>query len=159
MPGMPEPRVRHSREHVVERTIREFDELDALIGRLGPEDWDRRVPRPETRDPWTVKDAIVHVLFWKAHAARVCRRQPPPDDERGLEVNQLNHLIYQRWRGRPVADVVAWHRQVQEEALAALAAAPDSWFDARERSATWPEDLDGHSASHRRKDVEAVLQT
>lgn len=155
---MPEPRVRHRREDVVERTIREFERLDALIAGLGPDDWERRVPRPESRDPWTVKDAIVHVVYWKAHAARVCRREPPPDDERGLEVNELNHLVYRRWRDRSPQEVVAWHRQVQEEVLAALAAAPDRWFDGRERASSWPIDLDAHSAQHRARDVEAALR-
>jgi len=150
-------RVRHRRDDVVARTIREFEQLDALVARLRPEDWERRVPRPKTRDPWTVKDSVAHVLFWKANAARVLRREPPPPEERGLEYPQLNRIMYQRWRDRPVADVVAWHRQVHEEVLAALAAAPDDWFSGRERSPQWPADLDGHSAAHRLKDLEPAL--
>src|SRR5262245_48670699 len=127
-------RVRHRREDVVARTIAEFERLDELVARLRPEDWERRVPRSETRDPWTVKDALAHIVHWKAHAARVCRREPPPEEERGLEYPQLNRIVYARWRDRPAGDVVAWHRQVQEETMAALAAAPDDWFSGRMRS-------------------------
>jgi len=150
-------RVRHRRADVVARVVGEFERLDEVVARLRPEDWERRVPRSETRDPWTVKDAIAHIVYWKAHAARVARREPPPADERGLEYTEQNRVVYERWRDRPAADVLAWHRQVHEEVLAALAAAPDEWFGGRERSAEWPSDLDGHSAAHRVRDLEAAL--
>jgi hypothetical protein len=65
--------MRHTRAEVIARTISEFDELDRLLARLQPADWDRLVPRPETRDPWTVKDALVHIVYWKKHTARVMR--------------------------------------------------------------------------------------
>lgn len=51
--------MRHTRGEVTERTVREFSALDELVARLRPGDWQRLVPRPETRDPWTVKDALV----------------------------------------------------------------------------------------------------
>ena len=82
------------------------------------------------------------------------RRQRRPPEERGLEANALNHLVYERWRDRPAADVVAWHRAVQEDALRALQEAPEAWFAGRERSPYWPFDLDGHSAEHRLRDIE-----
>ena len=50
--------MRHTRQDVVERTEREYERLDRLISSLAPGEWAKRVPRPETRDPWTVKDAI-----------------------------------------------------------------------------------------------------
>src|SRR5262245_56719570 len=67
--------MRHTRGDVVRRTVEEYEQLDELIGRLRPEDWDHRVPRPEGRDPWTVKDALVHIVWWKEHTTRVIRRQ------------------------------------------------------------------------------------
>ena len=45
--------VRHTRADVLERTRREFEALHRLVARLRPEDWERRVPRPETRDDET----------------------------------------------------------------------------------------------------------
>ena len=65
--------MRHTRAGVVERTQREFEALDALVAGLQPADWARLVPRPETRDPWTLKDALVHIVYWKAHSARAFR--------------------------------------------------------------------------------------
>jgi hypothetical protein len=149
--------VRHTKAEVTARTQREFAELDGLVARLGPSDWERLVPRPETRDPWTVKDALVHIVYWKAHTARVIRGEKRLPEMRGLDVPAINHLIWERWRGRSPDDVIVWHRQVHAEALETLVAKPDAWFGRREHSASWPADLDGHSVVHRLKDIEQAL--
>jgi hypothetical protein len=151
--------VRHTREEVRRRTAREFERLDGLIGRLRPEDWERRVPRPEGRDPWTVRDALVHIVWWKEHTTRVIRRQRRPPEFRGLEVPEINRLVYAQWRDRPTAEVLAWHRRVHDDALRALAETPAEWFGRRERSPGWPDDFDGHSATHRTRDIEAAIST
>jgi Mycothiol maleylpyruvate isomerase N-terminal domain len=149
--------VRHTRDEVRRRTAEEFARLDRLIARLAPGDWDRPVPRPESRDPWTVKDALVHIVWWKEHTTRVVRRQRRPPEFRGLDVPEVNRLVYERWRTRPPAEVVEWHHRVHEDAMRALDEAPASWFGQRERSPAWPGDFDGHSAAHRVRDVEAAL--
>src|SRR2546427_9841897 len=105
--------MRHTRKDVTERTQREFRLLDRLVKRLKPADWRRRVPRPETKDPWTVQEALAHIIYWKQHSAHVFRGEKRPSEMRGLEVNQINALIYRRWRNRRPADVVAWHRRDQ----------------------------------------------
>ena len=76
--------MRHNREEVIERTIREFELLDQLVANLADEDWDRPLPQPEEKEPWTVKDALAHITQWKADAARSARRQRRPPEERGL---------------------------------------------------------------------------
>ena len=144
--------MRHTREEIIQRTIKEFELLDHLITNLKLEDWDRLVPRPETKDPWTAKDA-----HWKADVIRSIKRQPIPVEERGLNITDGNHLIFQRWHNRPPQDVLAWHRQVQQEVLAALRDAPEVWFTGKERKAEWPNDLDGHSVYHRVRDIERAL--
>ena len=149
--------MRHTRRAVVARTRGEFAKLDRLVARLRPGDWKRRVPRPPTRDPWTVKDALAHIVYWKEHTARVIRGERRPPEMRGLEVNQINRLIYQRWRRRRPREVVAWHRRVHADVLRTLASKPAPWFGRRERSPLWPGDLDGHSAAHRMRDIEAAL--
>ena len=68
--------MRHTREEVIARTIREFEELDRLVANLTDEQWALPVPRPETKDPWTVKDSLAHITHWKADIARKARRQP-----------------------------------------------------------------------------------
>jgi hypothetical protein len=143
----------HRREDIIERIRREFELLDAQIAKLGEADWQKPVPRPETKDPWTVKDALVHITYWKANTARSIRKQRRPAEERGLELNDLNHLIYTRWRDRSPQEALQWHRQVQEDVLSALREAPEEYFSGKEHSHQWPFDLDGHSAEHRRKDI------
>jgi mycothiol maleylpyruvate isomerase-like protein len=149
--------MKHTRKEVTERTLREDRLLDRLVTRLKPADWRRRVPRPETKDPWTVKDALAHILYWKGHSARVFRGAKRPPDMQGLEVNQINAVIYHRWRSRRPADVVAWHRRVQAEVIQTLKARPDDWFGGKDRGRNWPGDFDGHSAWHRVRDIEAAL--
>lgn len=149
--------MRHRKKDVIARTRREFAVLDRLVRRLRPADWTRRVPRPPTRDPWTVKDALAHIVYWKEHSARVFRGERRHPEMRGLDVNAINRLIYRRWRRRPARELVAWHREVQKDVLRTLAANPPQWFRHRERSAQWPLDFDGHSAGHRTSDIEAAL--
>jgi Mycothiol maleylpyruvate isomerase N-terminal domain len=149
----------HNREEVIERTIREFEHLDHLVANLKNEEWNRLVQRPESKDPWTVKDALAHITHWKANVARSIRKQRRPPEERGLQIDDYNRLIYLRWRDRSPQEVLAWHRQVQEDLLATLRAAPDKWFSGKERNQQWPFDLDGHSAYHRSKDIERALTT
>ena len=97
--------MRHTRKEVVARTRREFAALDRLVTRLRPGDWARKVPRPPTRDPWTVKDALAHIVYWKEHTGRVIRGEKRLPEMRGLSVDQINRLIYGRWRDRPPSDV------------------------------------------------------
>src|SRR5512139_2513607 len=137
--------MRHNRAEVIERTIREFELLDHLVASLSDEDWGRLLPRPETKEPWTVKDGLAHITHWKANVVRHIRRQRKPAEERGLQFHEANHLIYTRWRDRTPQEVLAWHRQVQEDVLSALQEAPEEWFTGKERNPQWPFDLDGHS--------------
>jgi len=148
----------HTREEVIERTIREFEALEQVVARLSEEEWNRPVPRPETKDAWTVKDALAHMTHWKADVARRARRDPQPEEERGLNITDGNELVYKRWKDRPAQEVLEWHRQVQEETLAALGAAPEGWFS-REHSEDWPYDLDGHLRWHRVRDIERGVQS
>jgi uncharacterized damage-inducible protein DinB len=151
--------MRHTRDEVIERTRREFALLDALVAGLSAEDWVRPLTRPETRDAWTIKDALAHITHWKADAARSARRQRRPAEERALGTTDANRLVYLRWRERSSEETVSWHRQVQADVLAALRDAPEAWFSGRERRASWPFDLDGHSAEHRVRDIERALAT
>ncbi len=151
--------MRHTRESVIERAVSEFERLDAFVSHLSEDDWRTTLGRPEDRDPWTVKDALAHITYWKWDTARKARRQRLPPDMRGKPYSAVNHLVYQEWRYRSPAEVFAWHRSVQEDVLAAMREAPDAWFDGRERKDYWPFDLDGHSENHRVNDIERALNT
>ena len=92
--------MRHTREEVIKRTIQEFERLDRLVNNLTDEDWNRLLTRPETKDPWTVKDALAHITHWKADIVR--KNQGTTHNGGGERVNWTdgNHLIYERWRDR-----------------------------------------------------------
>ena len=94
--------MRHGRDEVIARTIREFERLDHLVANLSSKDWQRLVPRPETKEPWTVKDALAHITHWKLSVIRSIRRQRRPPEERGLGITDGNHLIYLRWHVDPL---------------------------------------------------------
>jgi len=150
--------MRHGRQEVIKRTIEEFELLDHLVKDLTGEEWDRLIARPETKDPWTVKDTLAHITHWKADVVRMIKKQPVPVEEKGLNITDGNHLVYSRWRDRSPEDVLAWYRQVQAEVMAALKEAPDEWFSGKEHKPEWPSDLDGHSSYHRVKDIEQALK-
>lgn len=150
--------MRHTREEVIKRTIREFEQLDRLVNNLPDQDWKKLLTRSETKDPWTVKDALAHITHWKADTVRKIKKQPIPVEKKGLNETDGNRLIYRRWQDRSPQEVLARHRQVQEEVLAALQDAPEAWFRGKERGADWPFDLDGHSSTHRIKDIEKALK-
>ncbi len=149
--------MRHTRQEVIDRTIQEFDLLDQLVANLSEADWQRPVPRPETKDPWTVKDAMAHITHWKADVIRTIHGGRIPPEERGLNITDGNRLVYQRWRDRSPQEVLAYHRQVQADVLSALGAASDDWFTGKDRRPDWPFDLAGHVAYHRVKDIEGAL--
>ncbi len=149
--------MRHTREEVIARTTQEFELLDQLVANLSDTGWQRPVPRPETKDPWTVKDALAHITHWKADMIRSIHGGRRPSEERGLNITAGNRLIYERWRDRSPQEVLAWHRQVHAELLAALRSAPDDWFTCKDRGPEWPFDLAGHVAYHRVKDIEQAL--
>ncbi len=149
--------MRHTRDEVIARALREFELLDALTADLSEADWQRLVPRPETKDAWTMKDALAHILHWQADTARKIRGERVPAEERGLNYYDGNRLVYLRWHDKPPAEVLAWQRRVREEVLAVLRAAPDAYFEGRERDPQWPFDLDGHAAYHRTRDIAAAL--
>ena len=146
----------HTRNEVVKRAIREFRLLDRRVTGLTAAEWMKAVPRPKTKEPWTVKDALAHITYWKAGVAREARgkRRLP---EQSLKPTELNYLVYKRYHKRPAREVLEWHRRVQEDLLRALREAPDEWFIRPRRRDNWPFDLDGHSAEHRVNDIQWAL--
>ncbi len=149
--------MRHTRDEVIERVQKEYRSLDRLVAKLSEEQWDLPLGRLEGKDPWTVKDALAHITHWKADVIRTVHGGRRPQEERGLNITEGNHLVYARWHDRSPQEVLAWHRQVQKDVLAALRQAPEEWFSRKDRNPDWPGDLVGHSTYHRVKDIEQAL--
>jgi hypothetical protein len=146
----------HTREEVLKRAIREFRLLDRLVAGLTAEEWKKAVPRPGNKEPWTVKDSLAHITYWKACVTLDARAKPQPP-EQSLKPTVGNHLVYIRYHKRSAREVLEWHRRVQEDLLKALQEAPDEWFSKPRRRDNWPFDLDGHSAEHRVNDIKQAL--
>jgi hypothetical protein len=145
----------HSRLELTERTIAEFMVLDQLVEAIPEGGWALPLLWVEPRDPWTVKDAFAHVTYWKADVARFVRGQRRTPEVRG--VHDSNHYVFKTYRLVPSVELIAWHRDVHSDTLAALREAPDSWFD-KERASHWPSDLDRHIAAHRKRDIQRALR-
>lgn len=105
-----------------------------------------------------MKDSLAHIIHWKEHTGRVLRGERRPPELRGLEVNPINRIIYQRWRNRRPSDVLAWHRRVQQEIMRTLRQTPEDFFSRKERGKDWPGDFTSHSAWHRMRDIEAAVK-
>jgi uncharacterized damage-inducible protein DinB len=134
----------------------EYRALDRAVRRLTPAALRRPAFARARREAWTVKDALAHIVAWKLFTVLSFRREPRPQELRGLEVPEANAKLYREWRRRSSRDVIAAHRAVHREALAALRALPGELFQ-RPRSPQWPFDLIGHSAEHRRRHIEPQL--
>ncbi len=150
--------VRHTRASVLRRAEREYRDLDRAVRALSRGRLDRTVPgfgarARIRRERWTYRDALAHILAWKSWQIDALRRVPQDPELRGLTISAKNRLIYDRWHPRPARDVVAWHRQLHREIVRVLKALPDDTFKKR-WSASWPNDLIGHSAEHRRRHLE-----
>jgi hypothetical protein len=146
----------HSREDVIERAVEEFEPLDRILGGLSDALWQQPLRRAAGEDPWTVKDAVAHITYWKADVGRFARGERRQPDVRRQPADVHNHVIYERWRDRSAQDVLAWHRQVHDDVMAALSEAPEAWFSGSDRRPEWPYDLQGHSALHR-MEIERAL--
>ena len=146
----------HTREAVLKRVVDEYNALDAAIAKLGKDDWALLLGKREGKDPWTVKDSLGHITYWKAKSVRSLRGERRKRGEAALptSITESNHLIYEELKGRTVDEVLAWHRDVQVDLVAAIEKAPDALFSKRERSPVWPFDAAGHSTEHRVKDLE-----
>ena len=145
----------HTREELIERTTAEFVIIDALVGRIPPAGWELPLIWVAPRDPWTVKDAFAHAIYWKADTARFVRGERRPAAVRG--VHAANHRVFETYHQTPAAELIAWHRGVHADMLAALREAPDAWFQ-KERAPHWPQDIDRHIAAHRKRDIERALK-
>ena len=109
------------------------------------------------RNQGPIKEVVGRTKREFARLVRVVSRPRLPE-MRGLNIEAISRLIYERWRRRRPSELVSWHRRVHADVLETLAKTPSEFFGRRERSREWPLDFDGHSAAHRMKDIEAALK-
>ncbi len=147
----------HTRAEVIARANDGYAATERLIAGLSPRDWRRPLLfAADARDRWTVKDAIAHLTYWRSDVARIARAERRSPQERRAIGSDPSHFVFLRFRDLTPEELVAYHRDVQRELIAALRAAPDSWFTSKKASSWWPPNVDHHPAQHVR-DVERAL--
>jgi hypothetical protein len=149
----PRKLIRHTRTSLRKRADDEYRALDAIVRRLKPADFDRPAMREGAPVRWTVKEVIAHITAWKLRDVRRLSHDTGPvqphEAPYGGDVHSVNGRIHARARRTPAKSIVAEHRAAHRAALTAIANAPAEDF-ARPHGPTWPYDLVGHVASHRR---------
>lgn len=80
---------------------------DALLAQVGQAHWEE----PGVEGHWSLKDIIAHITYFENWTADVTgaleRGEPlPTSPYQGLDVDQENALIYQRYHARPLAEIV-----------------------------------------------------
>lgn len=151
--------VMHNKRETMARVEKEYRALDRVVRRLGTRGLGADVPgfgarARIKRERWTRKDALAHIVEWRRNQLRALRKEPSDPEFKGLKIDQANRKLYRRWHSKPARAVVAYHRQVHRETMAAMRALPPAYF-AKRFSPLWPNDLIGHSAEHRRRHLES----
>jgi hypothetical protein len=153
----------HNKRETMARVQKEYRALDRVVRRLGTRGLNEDVPGFGSRarirrERWTRKDALAHIVEWRRQALRALRRETSDPELKGLPIDRKNRRLYERWHARPAREVVAYHRKIHAEVMAAFRRLPEHYFRKR-RSRIWPNDLVGHSAEHRRRHLEASDRT
>jgi hypothetical protein len=151
--------VMHNKRETMARVQSEYRALDRVVRRLGTRGLNESVPgfgarARIRRERWTRKDALAHIVEWRRQALRALRAEASDPELKGLPIDRKNRQLYERWHSRPAREVVAYHRRIHRETMAAMRHLPAQYFRKR-RSSIWPNDLVGHSAAHRRRHLEA----
>ncbi len=113
--------------------LRNLDEenrqWEALLGAIG----EARMDEPGVAGHWSVKDIVAHITSWRRRTVMrlqaAARGEPEPaaywpanlkaDDDINAWFYEMNHL-------RPVSDVLADSRQINQQLRAAIEALPES---------------------------------
>lgn len=150
--------VMHNKRETMARVEKEYRALDRVVRGLGARGLEADVPgfgarARIRRERWTRKDALAHIVEWRRNALRALRKETSDPDLKGLKIDRQNRRLYERWHSEPARAVVAYHRKIHRETMAAMRALPPAYF-AKRFSPLWPNDLIGHSRDHRERHLE-----
>ena len=90
--------IRHTRQGVMRRVEAEYHALDQAVRTLSRGGLDRPVPgfgkgARGSREHWTYKDALAHILFWKQWQMETIAGRPHEVRPSGRTVHQENRWI------------------------------------------------------------------
>jgi hypothetical protein len=103
-------------------------DFEQLLARLS----EAELTTPDPTTGWAIKDHVAHLAAWEAGIAALLQRRPRWEaiglDEatvRANDMDQVNDLIYQRHKDRPLREVLAAFQEAHQELLKALAELTD----------------------------------
>src|SRR2546423_7349829 len=104
------------------RVEAEYDALDRAVRTLSRGGLDRPVPgfgkgARGSREHWTYKDALAHILFWKQWQMETIAGRPHEVRPTGRTVHQENRWIYKQWHQRRARDLGPGHRRLHPGGL------------------------------------------
>lgn len=114
------------KQQVLEKLERTWNDFQQSFAGL-PDDL---LSQPGVNGDWTVKDLIAHVAWWEAeslkHLPGVAQGKRPPryaDKYGGLDA--FNHLMWEQWRGRSLAEVLQYAQATHQRLVEYIQAAPE----------------------------------
>ena len=100
-------------------------ELEATLADLSED----QLTTPNATTGWAIKDHLAHIAAWEAGIVALLRHQSrwqavglDLEAIEGMETDDVNDLVYQRNRDRPLADVLSDFRGTRAAMLDTLAA-------------------------------------
>ena len=96
-----------------------YDQLEALLATLTAE----QMTIPGVNGSWSVKDNLAHLAAWQSYQAARMQGvldgvEPPPLAPGLEEEDEINEYLYQQYKDRPLADVLADFRASYQRVLA-----------------------------------------
>jgi hypothetical protein len=114
------PRTKSELLAQIEQGRRDFEQMLARLS-------EAELITPDPTTSWAIKDHLAHLAAWEAGIAALLQRRPRWEamglDEatvRASNPEQVNDLIYQRHKDRPLPEILATFHEAHQELLAAL---------------------------------------
>jgi uncharacterized protein (TIGR03083 family) len=128
-----------SKEALLEEIQSERERLDTTIVALTPD----QMTQPGTLGEWAVKDVLAHLAEWEQlllvwYQAGL-RGENPPLPTKGYtwdQMDDLNQVIYEKYRARSLEEVLAYYRSSYQQTLEAVKAMSEEELFTPERY-TW----------------------
>src|SRR5581483_9127501 len=115
-----------------------YAQFEALLASLEEE----QMMIPGVNGNWSIKDHIAHLLAWQDHLQELLqavldgKKEPPKPVQEFSSVDEINEYIYQKYRDRPLAEVLVAFRASYQRVLSTVQAlsqeslnGPFPWYE------------------------------
>src|SRR5690348_6030758 len=133
---MPQPII--EKTELLERMQAEYEQFETLLASLEEE----QMMIPGVNGNWSIKDHIAHLLAWQDHLQELLqavldgKKEPPKPVQEFSSVDEINEYIYQKYKDRPLAEVLVAFRASYQRVLSTVRAlsqeslnAPFPWYE------------------------------